>query len=80
MHEDVRIRLVGKVPLDRFVGAVGVADENLKALLDHRVETTPDLGGKPRERAILKYLKIETLAMAKGEAIPRHAKPRLGAE
>jgi len=48
MHEDVRIRLVGKVPLDRFVGAVGVAHEDLKALLDHRVETAPDLGGKPR--------------------------------
>jgi hypothetical protein len=30
MHEDVRIRLVGKVPLDRFVGSVGVADEDLK--------------------------------------------------
>jgi hypothetical protein len=48
MHEDVRIRLVGKVPLDRFVGSVGITDEDLKALLDHRVETTPHLGGKPR--------------------------------
>ena len=35
MHEDVRIRLVGKVPLDSFVSAVGVTDEDLKPLLDH---------------------------------------------
>jgi hypothetical protein len=33
--------------LDRLIGAVGVTDEDLNALLDHRVETTPDLGGKP---------------------------------
>jgi hypothetical protein len=48
VHEDVRIRPVGKVPLNRLVVAVGVADEDLKPLLDHRVETAPDLGGKPR--------------------------------
>jgi hypothetical protein len=29
VHEDARIRPVGKVTLDRFVGAVGVADEDL---------------------------------------------------
>jgi len=49
VHEHVGVRLVGKVPLYRFVGAVGVPDENLKPLLDHRVETAPDLGGQPRK-------------------------------
>jgi hypothetical protein len=39
------------VPLDRLVGAIGVADEDLKPLLDHRVETTSDLSGKPRNLA-----------------------------
>jgi hypothetical protein len=48
MHEHVRIRLVGQVPLNRLIGAVGVTDEDLKRFLDHRVETAPDLGGKPR--------------------------------
>jgi len=47
VHEDVRVRPVGKVPLDRLVGAVRITDEDLKAFLDHRVETVPDLGGKP---------------------------------
>jgi hypothetical protein len=49
VHEDVRVRLFGKVPLHRFVGAVGVTDEDLKALLDHRVETGLHLCGKPRD-------------------------------
>jgi hypothetical protein len=31
-----------------FVGAVGVTDEDPKALLDHCVETGPHLGGKSR--------------------------------
>jgi hypothetical protein len=39
VHKDIRIRPVSKVPLNRFVGAVGVTDEDLKTLLDHRVET-----------------------------------------
>jgi hypothetical protein len=43
-REDVRVRLFGKVPLDRFVGAVGVTDEDLKALVEHRVETYFHLG------------------------------------
>jgi hypothetical protein len=46
VHDDVRVRPVGEVPLDRLVSAVSVTDEDLKALLDHRVETAPDLGGK----------------------------------
>lgn len=42
---------LAKVSLDRFVGPVGVTDEDLKALLDHRVETASDLGGQPRNLA-----------------------------
>jgi hypothetical protein len=42
------VRLVGKVPLNRLVGAIGVTDEDLKAFLDHGVETGPHLWGKPR--------------------------------
>jgi len=34
------------VPLDRLVGAVGLTDEDLKAFLDHRVETALHLGGE----------------------------------
>ena len=39
---------LGKVPLDRLVGAVGVTDEDLKALVDHRVEAGFHLCEKPR--------------------------------
>jgi hypothetical protein len=35
VHEDVRARLVGKIPLHRFVRAVGITHEDLKSLLDH---------------------------------------------
>ena len=37
VHEEVRIRPLCKVPLDRLVGAVGATDEDLKALFNHRV-------------------------------------------
>lgn len=30
VHEDVRMRPVGEVPLNRLVGAVGIPDEDLK--------------------------------------------------
>lgn len=48
VHENVRIRPVGKVPLDRLVGAVRITDENLKLPLDHRIEVSCHLGEKPR--------------------------------
>jgi len=48
IHEDVRVRPVGQVTLDRLVGPVSVTDEDLKSLLDHCVETGLRLGGKLR--------------------------------
>jgi hypothetical protein len=47
VNKNVRVRLVCKVPLDRFVGAAGVTDKDLKVLLDYRVETAFYLGGEP---------------------------------
>lgn len=44
----VQIRLVGKVPLDRLVDAVGVAEEDPKPLLDRRVEAVLHIGREPR--------------------------------
>jgi hypothetical protein len=46
VHDDVRVRPVGKVPLHRLVGAVGVTDKDLKVLLDYREETAFHLGGQ----------------------------------
>ena len=52
VHEDVRIRLVCKVSLDRFVGAVGVTDEDLRVLsiiVSRRVSVSNSLSGGNRE-------------------------------
>ena len=47
VHENVRVRFVGQVSLDGLVGTVGVADEDLEALVDHGVDAAPHLGRKP---------------------------------
>jgi len=39
VNENMWIRLAGKVPLNSLVGAIGVTDEDVESLLDHRVET-----------------------------------------
>jgi hypothetical protein len=48
MHKDIRVRLVSEVALDRLVGAIGVTDQDLKALFDHRIEARFYLGRKSR--------------------------------
>ena len=49
VYQDVRVRLVEQgVLLNRLGGAFGVADENLKTLLDDRIETRSHLARKWR--------------------------------
>jgi len=40
------IRLIRQVSLDGFIGAIRIADEDLEALIDHRVDAALDLSGE----------------------------------
>ena len=76
VHENVRVRFVGKVLLNSLVRPISVTDEDLKSLLDHRVETGFHFLRKPGN---LSRTRNENSGNRHGSLCPRHHKrPDLG--
>ena len=51
VDDDVLVILVGEIPLNSFVGAVRITDQDRETLLDHGVDAGLDLGAEARQLA-----------------------------